>query len=193
MKTKLFKVLTALAVVAFVAVESNAQEQVFKKGDKDLAVGLGFGSPWITTGFSTTLPPVCAAFDYGLRDDWGPGVFGVGGYVSSSLYSSEYTWNGDKYGTRYLNVLVGARATYHYTFVENLDTYGGAILGFAVATASNYGDWPAGTDKVSAGTDPIHEIFVGAKYYFNPGFAVFSELTTGSSIPYFTMGVAFKF
>lgn len=193
MKTKLFKFFTTMAFAAAVAISASAQEQVFSKGDKDLAIGLGFGSPWITTGISTTLPPVSAAFDYGLRDDWGPGVFGIGGYVGTSLYSSEYTLSGDTYGTRYMNVLIGARATYHYTFVENLDTYGGAVLGFAVATASNYGDWPAGVDNVSAGSDAIHEIFVGAKYYFSDGFAAFSELTSGSSIPYFTMGVAFKF
>lgn len=192
---KSINIFAAILLLTFVVSSSiNAQTQKFAKGDKDINLGIGFGSPWISSGLSTVLPQINATFDLGLRDDWGPGVFGVGAYVGTSLYRSSTAWiGGSDYGYRYFNFVVAARATYHYTFVENLDTYGGAVLGFNVSNGRAYGDWPGGVKPSSDNDlDPVHEIFVGAKYYFSGSFAAFSELSTGSSIPYLTIGVALK-
>lgn len=195
MKTKLFKILTAIAVLAFVALDADAQDQVFHKGDRDLNVGVGFGTPWSSNGVNTILPAISATYDLGLRDDWGPGVFGVGGYVGTAIYSDESVSTGTNldYGYRYSIFTLAARATYHYTFVENLDTYGGAILGFSTSKAKSYGDWPAPEPSTSSNVNMVFEIFVGAKYYFSESIAAYTELATGAKIPIFTIGVAFKF
>ena len=192
MKKLLLKVLLVTFVLSAGLFDSLAQEQAFEKGDNDLSIGMGFGTTWLSSGYSTLLPPISVSFDHGLRDDWGPGVFGIGGYVGTSLYRQKFTFGGETYGYNYTTMIFAARATYHYTFVDKLDTYGGGILGFRITGNSSYGTWPGG---VSADPDNnfaiANSLFVGARYYFSDAFSAYSEL--GYGIAYLTIGVTFKF
>jgi hypothetical protein len=178
LKTLLFVFLGAFSMTLF------AQDQVFQKNDKDLSFGIGFGTPWGIAGYSTVLPPLGVNFDYALRDDWGPGVFGVGGYAGLSSY--KYTYFG--FNANYTTIMLTARATYHYTFVDNLDTYGGAQLGFRAVSSSgdDFGTFdPGGPNNV------VNSLFVGARYYFSDEFAAYSELAW--DIAFFTIGITYKF
>lgn len=168
-----------------------AQDQMFKKDDLDVSVGLGFGSPWISSGYSTILPPSRVSVEYGLRDDWGPGVFGVGGFVGATAYKYRYEWAGYEYGYNYFAVMVAARAAYHYTFVDKLDTYAGSHLGFMVTTSSDVSDNNYYDVEPDDSFVPVLDFFAGAKYYFTNTFAAYAEV--GSGIAYFNMGVSFKF
>ena len=47
-----------------------AQEPTFQKGDKVLNLGLGLGSTLYSgTGYTSSVPPVSASFEIGVKDD----------------------------------------------------------------------------------------------------------------------------
>jgi hypothetical protein len=195
MKFKITRLLWTMLLTFSLFLGVKAQDQVFKKSDKDFSVGVGFGSSYIYSGYSIAVPPIVATFDLGLRDDWGPGVFGVGAYISSSLYTYRSTnpYTGQSYGYNYTTFILGGRATYHYTFVDKLDTYGGVILGFRINASSETGDHSIISSDPDNSFDLVHTPFAGVKYYFTPGFSVYNELSLGWGIPYFSLGVTFKF
>jgi hypothetical protein len=187
MNKSILKLSIAFSILLItVSLSSNAQQ--FRKGDKDLNLGVGFGATWYSGDYwRTTLPPLSVSFDYGLRDDLGPGVIGIGGYMGYSGYKT--TWYGADYGWKYTSFLIGAMGTYHMTFTDNLDTYAGLILCFRTETHKEFGNLPAGipapTNSGLAGS-----LFAGAKYYFTDNFAVKGEL--GFGITWLTIGVSFK-
>ncbi len=185
---KTAKLLTVTVLVAVLIVSNgNAQEKKFIKGDKNISLGVGFGSPWIGDGNSMTFPPVSASFDYGLRDDLGPGVIGIGGLIGVAGYRYD---NLPYYAWSYTTVIVGARGTYHYQLVDKLDTYGGLMLGFRVISSKKYGEWAHAEYYDDDDVKLAGAFFVGAKYYFTENLAAFGELGYGVGI--FTMGVTYK-
>ncbi len=192
MKKNLLKPALIAVIVCLSASITFAQDQMFKKDDLDVSVGLGFGSPWISSGYSTILPPSRVSAEYGLRDDWGPGVFGVGGFVGATAYKYRYSMYGYEYGYNYFTVMIAARAAYHYTFVDKLDTYAGSHLGFKITSSKDksdntYYDLSDPEDSFV----PVLDFFAGAKYYFSDTFAAYAEV--GSGIAYFNMGISLKF
>jgi hypothetical protein len=166
----------------------NAQENTFVKGQKDLAFGTGFGSPWIGGGYYLTFPPLSASLDYGLRDDIGPGVIGVGGFIGVGGYRYKYPIY--DYGRSYTTILFGARGTYHYQFIKKLDTYGGLVLGLRTYSSKVYGTWPGDNYVKDSGISPLGSIFIGGKYYFTESVSAFAEVGYGIGI--FTLGASFK-
>ena len=77
--------------------------------------------------------------------------------------------------------------------LDKLDTYGGAILGFRITNESAYGDHPVASSDPDGSFDMVHTPFVGAKYYFTESLSAYNEISLGWGIPYFTLGVTFKF
>ncbi|MBN2611818.1 MAG: hypothetical protein JXB00_09715 [Bacteroidales bacterium] len=193
MRAKMMKTLigaiAALLLVGMVSME--AKSQLFSVGQKDVNLGIGFGSYYILG--KTVIPPISVSLDYGFKDDIGPGVLSIGGYFgfTSSKYKMTYYLYNDNYGRKYTEIMAGARSTYHVEFIDNLDTYAGIILGLRIRTESNYGEWPSAYEPASdAGLFPGYGFFVGGKYYFQDNLAVFCEL--GYSIAYLNLGVTFK-
>ncbi|MDD2530705.1 MAG: hypothetical protein PHN41_05695 [Bacteroidales bacterium] len=143
-----------------------AETPVFKKGDKVLSFGTGFGG-W---GF-----PVEASFMYGLVDNTfkAPGLtFSIGGYFGTSFHKN------------YNLIMPGFRAQLNYTFVENLEVYGGLMAAFRIWNYSdNY------NDKHGNGLWP--GAYVGLRYYFTEKIGMYLE--TGYGITYGSVGVSFKF
>lgn len=165
------------------------KSQVFEVGQKDLSFGVGFGSPWVNSGYYSTIPPISAAFDYGFRDDYGPGIISVGGYFGIAGYRYEYP--AIDFGWTYTTAIFMGRAAYHYSFSENLDSYAGLGIGFRTVTSKEYGTKPAdGIYTGDSGLKMAGTVYVGAKYYFSPNFAGYAELGYGISI--FTLGVSLK-
>jgi len=139
MKTKLTKTLFGMiaAFLLLVITSTQVKSQSFSVGDKDVNIGIGFGTHW---GYGkTVIPPISISLDYGFKDDIGPGVIGIGGYFGFS--SSKYDWSIYDYGWRYTSILVGARGSYHMEFLDKLDTYAGLILGIRFTSSKEYGDW----------------------------------------------------
>ena len=177
-----------VAVLFFSAAFVNAQ--TFVEEDKVINLGIGLGtSLYSGAGYNMSIPPISASFEYGLME-LGPGILGVGGYIGVSGYKWEYSSLGTTYGWKYNNFIIGARGNYHYGFVENLDTYGGFMLGYNIVTSKATGDWPAEMD-LSANTGSfVGAFYVGGRYYFNEKFAAMAEL--GYGVVYLNIGVAFK-
>lgn len=191
MKTTFAKPLIGIAAACILIVLSSTQvkSQIFEVGDKDLNVGIGFGATWYSgVGFKTTLPPVSLSFDYGFKDDIGPGVLGIGGYLGFSSYKWEYSYI-YTYGEKYTTIIIGARGTYHMEFVDKLDTYGGLLLGYRIVSSKYYGDLGYAIGS-TVGSGVAYAFFVGGRYYLTDNIAGFLEL--GYGIAYFTLGATFK-
>ena len=150
-----------IAVVGLTAGNAYAND-VFAKNDLLASATLGFGN-----GFGQRV-----AIDYGLVDGWLEGKASLG--VGASL-NNTFGWN-----LGYDAISIVANCSFHYQFVENLDTY--VVLGFGggiVMTPNHFG---GGIDWTSA---------VGARYYLSPTFAL--NLEAGHTNNCFVnMGVTFR-
>jgi|WetSurMetagenome_2_1015567.scaffolds.fasta_scaffold469056_1 hypothetical protein len=155
-------ILLSVLILAFAA--TKAQEPLFVKGDKVFNIGVGIQSwriPFAITG------EYCVAD--GIIDK---GSIGAGAYLGAS-YNWYYSgWYGSTYN--HFSFLGGARGTFHYPFIEKLDTYAGLSLGIDT-WYSHY---------ISVGG------FIGARYQLTPQFNVFGEL--GSGLGYLHLGLSFK-
>ena len=178
-----------LLLAGSLAISANAQ--TIMGGDKVINFGIGLGSTLYSgVGYKGGLPPLSASFEYALQE-LGPGMVGVGGYLGLSTYKWETTVAGSTYGWKYSNVVIGARGTYHYNFVDKLDTYAGLMLGYNIVSAKETGDWPLGFTYSANGSTFVWAFFVGGRYYFTDQFAVMAEL--GYGIAWLNIGVAYKF
>ncbi len=175
----------SLLVIAIFSVSLMQAQTPFKKGDKVVNIGLGLGTYGIV---GLSIPPISASFDYGVKDELfdAKSSLSVGAYAS--YYGSKSSYNGGAYGWKYSNILLGGRAAVHYDFVEKLDTYGGLMLGYNIASSSYYGEGQH-IDSGSYGGF-IYSGFLGARYYFTESIAGFLELGYGLSA--LEVGVAFK-
>lgn len=168
-----------MACVAIVAV--SAQDNMFSKGDKVLNATVGLGSSIYGAGFKTGIPPVGVSFEYGVKDELfnEKSSLGIGGIVG---YSSATTSTG--FAMSYSSIIVGVRGIVHYALVDNLDTYGGLMLGYNAASVKITGGNSTPAGGVAYGG------FVGARYYFSPKFAAMAEL--GYGIALLNLGVSIK-
>lgn len=186
--------LFAVALTLVLTTTFNSSEaQIFNVGDIDLNAQIGFGTAWYVSSYSASMPLISIAGDYAMRDDWGPGVFGVGALVGINTIKSSYTYGiyGD-YGYKQTNFFIVPRATYHYQFVDKLDTYAGVATGIEISVDKEYGDWPSGyTQSSNAGVGVVVSAFAGVKYYFTDNFAVMSELYV-YDLAIFNIGVSLK-
>ncbi len=168
----------------------NTYSQSFEVGDKLVNAGLGLGATWYSgVYYKTTLPPVFISADVGFKDDIGPGVLGIGGYLGVSSYKYEYTYYLGNWGWKYTSIVIGGRGTYHMDLVDNLDTYGGMLLGFRILSSKYFGDedWATGSASSSG---LAYSFFVGGRYFFSDNLGVMAEL--GYGIAWLSLGVTLK-
>ena len=126
------------------------------------------------------------SFDYGVRDDLGPGVIGVGAYLGYSSYKWDEPF--ETYGWRRSNLIAGGMGTYHYEFIERFDTYAGLMLGLQFINYEKWGTWPFPREYNS--TDLKGSIFIGGKYFFDRNLGGFFEIGYGTA--FLTFGVSLK-
>ena len=88
MKRKFVKIVAMSVTLIAISIVSYAgdKSQLFNKGDKDVNVMVGFVNTYTgwSYGATTSIPALSLSADYGLRDDWGPGVFSIGGFIGGS-------------------------------------------------------------------------------------------------------------
>lgn len=189
---KIQKKLTLVAAFAALTLSfSSLNAQIFEKGSTDLNFQIGFGTAWYyTSSYKASMPFISVSGDYGLVDTWGPGVFGIGGLIGFNTYKSTYYYGTGDYGYKESNFTIAPRATYHYQFVDKLDTYGGVISGVKIRSYKETGDYP-GYAAPSNNVDFVFTVFAGAKYYFTDNFAVMSEIYV-YDLALFNIGVCLK-
>ncbi len=164
---------------------TNAQTSTFSNGDKVLNLGIGVGG-YANWGYAAVVPPVSASFEVGIKDGvLDKGSIGVGGFIAYSSYKDNSM--SDNYWS-YNRMILGARGTFHYPFIDKLDTYAGLLLGFGTYSWKWHGSGPKPSNLASSG--PRLDGFVGGRYYFADKIAAMAEL--GSGLTYLTVGLALK-
>jgi len=157
------------------------KESTIEQGSKVLNLGVGFGSTYYSSYYTSQTPALSASFEVGVKDGViDKGSIGVGGYLGYS--SAKWT---DYYKTS--NIIIGARGSFHYPLVDKLDTYTGLLLGYNIYSYTDYSGF-TGLHGSNGGLTLAW--FAGARYYVSNNFAVMGEI--GYGISYLTLGVAFK-
>lgn len=166
-----------------------AQSSSFNKGDNLLHIGIGVGSPFFGSGYSTSLPVnPSVSFEHGLSE-----AISVGGQLSYASY--KYSYNlGSLYGGNYTfkesATYAGIRGSYHLNEALGLDKpwdcYGGASLGYVIVSASDNMGYSA-----AAGSALGFGLYAGGKYYFSSRTGVYAEAGY-QSLSYLNIGITFK-
>ena len=199
--------MTKTLLFAFISISMFANAQSFKKGQFDINLGIGLGTTFISSEFTTISSPISIALEYGVSDAISVGAYfthikaewkmrgtdncnsGNGNGNFSYTYIDTYTW---KYS------IAGLRGAYHFTSEsEKLDAYGGLMLGnnftsFSFSTSTSpYCDKH---DVMFTGNDYggfITAAFLGARYRFTNNIGIYGEL--GYGVNYLNLGLNFRF
>jgi hypothetical protein len=152
---------------------------VFNKGDKVLNAGFGFGAEFKRGYFNQTnrIPPIVASYEMGVKDELFDknstlGIGAIGGFTRE--------WN-KKYDYSYTYFFIGLKGSIHYQLVENLDTYGGLILGLEFFGVNS-----------SKSNELTQSFLLGGRYYLSDKLGAFLEFGVGM-LTYGNLGIAVKF
>lgn len=184
--TMMKRITLVLAVLAL-ALTNNVVAQdnpvLFDNSTKHFKVGAGLNSFGI---------PIEVSYDQGFKQD----LFGVeklnlglGGYFGyygrNELIGS---WDGEDYGYKYSNIVIGARGLFHYPLIANIDTYVGLMLGYNIMSSKYYG--PGNDPGNASASGLVWGSVIGARYQFNPKWSVYAE--AGYSIAYLSLGLVYN-
>jgi hypothetical protein len=183
-----------LVLLALVMSSAMLYSQAFEKGNHGINVGIGFGhTGYFGAGYKGFIPSIHGSYELGIVEvPMGAeltGVVSVGGVIGWA--TSRYSWTyWDDISYVYNTIIFGARGNYHFIFHDKLDTYAGVWLGYKIVNGQWKGDgqippnWDATSSNVAGGA------YVGARWFFKPGFAAFAEL--GYVISVLNLGVTWK-
>ena len=193
-------VLLSCALFAF-AVEA----QDFVRGDNVLGVNVGFGGHGHKYGYKMkhdcVMFPLQVSYERCVADGLidGNASIGVGGNVSFGTRSGSLKGEaeGVKYKDKWRNncLDVAVFSNFHYQFVDKLDTY----MGMQIGGGTGFSKWKhkvnGEKDAKSTGSsaDIVWGMYVGARYYIAPSFAVAAELGGGIHTSILKVGVSYRF
>jgi hypothetical protein len=182
------RILMIVAALMLTVPLIHAQESTFNKGDKVVNLGIGIGNTlYRGTYYTSGVPPISISYEQGVADEiLEKGVIGVLGYLGYTSYKYDYLG----WGYKYSNILIGAGGMFHYPLIDKLDTYAGILLGYNIASSTEFGT-PVGWDYSATSGGFVFSGFVGARYYFTEQFAAFAQV--GYGVAYLTLGVSIKF
>ena len=186
--TLLIALIASFGLSTLTAQESFLKRQPtnFAKGVQNLHVGIGF--PAIIGEGSTQIPPVHVSYERGITDH-----ISVGGYLGYTSTKSRTDFLDGELVAKYSYVIIGARGSYHVQLVDKLDTYGGLMLGYNIASGK-----VTATDDVFSGTlgsaaagGVALAAHIGANYMFNEKMGAFAEI--GYGVAALNVGLNVKF
>jgi hypothetical protein len=152
---------------------SALQAQEFNRGTQTIKLGVGINR-WSV--------PVMVEYELGIVDNLAnvDGLcLGVGGYAGFYQYKSGSDYH---YSTFY----VGTQGLAHYTPVDKLDVYAGAMLGMRFRNEKYLGEHDVNSYFCFT---PI----VGARFQLTSNFGVYSNLAIDHNMYFISAGIAFKF
>lgn len=180
-----------ISMLLIIAASMMFGQIAYRQGDQVISLQLGLGTSLYESGATGTVPPLTAAFDYGYNEH-----ISLGGLLSYT--GSKYDVS-DAYGTisnKFSYIIVAVRGAYHYDLLHNdkIDTYGGLMLGYDIASTSHtvtglYTSYSYLIPTYSVGGFSFGA-FIGGRYFFSPQLAAQVEL--GYGIAYFNIGLAYK-
>jgi len=175
----------ALIIVAIVCVSLGSSAQgMFEKGTQLFKLGIG------VNGVGT---PFEVSYERGVKENFlgvDGLVLGLGANVGYYGYSEDFSNLAGSYSWKYTDLIVAGRALAHYPLINKLDTYGGVILGYNVASVKYDGPNASSMPSPSAGGFVFGGV-VGARYEFNQSWGAYVE--AGFGISNLNLGVAYKF
>lgn len=167
-------------------VKKADEVRAYSKGDNLLNVGVGIGSPFFGSGYSSSLPVnPSVSYEKGITD-----AISVGGQLSYASSKYKVNYPGSNYTFKENAFYIGARGSYHFNELLQLDpkfdVYGGASLGYVITSVSDNQGFSSST-----GSGIGFGVFAGGKYYFSSKTGLFAELGY-QSLAVLNVGVAFK-
>jgi hypothetical protein len=179
-----------LALLVYGLSATNAQT-TFKKGDIELAAGMGLFPTFAKDGATLLVPPVSARLSIRLASN-----FSLGAYAAYSSSEAHRLLPGE--AVRNISnefYILGLRAAAHTNQMDNWDIYGGAMLGYNIPRISDdivkeKSDVDGPTYSRPAENKLTYSAFVGASYYPVKNIGLFAEVGYGISI--FNMGLTVK-
>ena len=174
-------------VIALLAIGANAQ--TFEKGSSIATAQLGIGG-----GFGQRV-----AYEYSLMNLLdGKAAIGVGGSLANRFWSTKVETNYTTTKDAYDNITLAAIGSFHYEFIDKLDTYVTLGLGFGIGINNFKHEYKDREYKEYDVKDSsTHGYFgwissLGARWYFNKNWAANVELGwTGAG--YLAVGATYKF
>ncbi len=177
MKTRI-ALITIILMFGFANI--NAQNKSpFRQNDLSLYGGV-LGGSYTFSDWKAYLPSIFIAGDYGVTEDLGPGILGLGVSASATharKKTSIPTIGESGYNYRLLNF--SARATYHYPFIKGFDTYIGLNAGYYMISNEYFGVAllsESYEDDITKEAGIGGGFFLGAKYYFQEYVGIYAEL-----------------
>lgn len=188
MKKLCFLILFAASLLA--TSQTNAQTITsgnpnFSKGQWDVNAGIGL----IRTFYGShrgVVPPVSVSAEVGVTDN-----ISVGGYLGYTSTKDRFGFLDDFDVIKYSFVIIGARGSYHFNVWDKMDTYGGLMLGYAVASAKWDSTNPYLNDASFAASGLSLSAYIGGRYDINENIGAFAEIGYGISV--LTIGATMKF
>ncbi len=171
-------IVTLSVLLAFVINTNVAQAQAsFEQGTNMITAGIGFGK-----FKNQTVPPLSVAYERSIVSGlFDYGSIGIGGQFDVQGF--------DHTEGRGFHTFVGARVSWHYEWLDNLDTYVSAAAGLQVERNPELtSDKKSYEMKTTSSFMPAFTL--GARYLFTRHFGVFSELS--NNISYFKVGLTFN-
>lgn len=160
--------------------QKNRQVTAFHKGSVTVNLGVGVGNDYKNVNYNSALGTK-AALEFGIWQA-GPGVVSLGAEVGGTFS------RGGRYDDfRSRTIVVAGRSAWHYGWkVSGLDTYAGLSAG----AGFHHYDYNNGNHYDYNDVIPVFGGFVGASYFFTPGFGV--NIEAGYDVTSLQAGVIFK-
>ena len=170
------------------SISMQAQE-AFMKGDNLIGAKIGIGD-----GLAASVTYENCVLDGLFQNE--NGAIGVGGYLGYAHDKVEVSEQGITVGCKYNDIIIGIQSNLHMQFVDRLDTYAGAMLGYEIVNSNNYGrsddpnfDYSHSIDVEGSGmTFSLH---LGARYYLTDHLAANIEL--GYGVAFANIGLSYRF
>lgn len=188
MKNLFFLILFAASLLSTNQVNAQtitAGNPNFSKGQWDVNAGVGL----IRTFYGShrgVVPPVSVSAEVGVTDN-----ISVGGYIGYTSTKDRFGFLDDFDVVKYSFLIIGARGSYHFNVWDKMDTYGGLMLGYAVASAKWDSSNPYLEDASFAASGLSLSAYIGGRYDINENIGAFAEIGYGISV--LTLGATMKF
>ena len=209
----LFAIMGSMVSVSALAQKNNQKSSGGKCFDENthlINLGIGFGNSYYAfnhnNGYESGRTPVfLLSYEQPLRNKVGPGYIGVGGLFAfqnaHERYNYDYWYNSGyvRYYDRHNwnTYVITGRATYHWDglIADKAEVYGGSLIGVRINSYSystnNKDPYYPINSRDEGSVYPVITVFAGARYYFAPNVAVYSEIASGVS--FLSAGLTFKF
>jgi len=123
------------------------------------------------------------SYDYGLIDEWGPGIFTIGGYAGFANWGKAYPAKPHYLDYRVNAFAFASRTTYRYAINKQFEVYGVVMLGGVSYSYSAY---------IHNAIGLFFAVTGGCRYSFNSNITVFAEMGF-NEISLLNGGLSFSF